>query len=164
MGSSQSQPQPVVEKTPIIRASVRDNKFIRTVFRVDKFRFSFHMNATHRDAAQLMEKWEEFINDEDQTAVFNYKTVTTNPQHIHCEKDGDKVILTVSTTVTLEPNDIQDMTHMFELSSELAHKHAVKLTEETTTNPTLHKTQNSVTSFGSSGSSLNLLGEPSPRT
>jgi len=163
MGSSQSQPQPVAEKTPIIRASVRDNKFIRTIIHATKFRFSFHMNATHRDAAQLMEKWEEFVNDERPSAVFNYKTVTTNPQHIHCEKEGDKVLLTVSTTITLSPEDLQNMTHMFELSSDLAHKHAVKLAEETTTKPTLHRTQNSVTSFGSSASSLNLLVESSPR-
>ena len=162
MGSSQSKPADV-EAKPIIRASVRDNKFIRTVFHASKFRFSFHMNATHRDAAQLMEKWEEFTNDNSPTAVFNYKTLTTNPQHIHCEKEGDKVLLTVSTTVTLTPSDVQDMTHMLELSSDLAHKHAVKLTQEITTTPTLHRTQNSVTSFGSSASSLNLLGEVSPR-
>ena len=161
MGSSKSKPADV-EAKPIIRASVRDNKFIRTVFHAAKFRFSFHMNATHRDAAQLMEKWEEFTNDNSSTAVFNYKTLTTNPQHIHCEKEGDKVLLTVSTTVTLTPSDVQDMTHMLELSSELAHKHAVKLTQESTVQPTLHRTQNSVTSFGSSAS-LNLLGESSPR-
>jgi hypothetical protein len=160
MGSSQSKTEP--QTKPIIRSSVRDNKFIRTVIHAAKFRFSFHMNATHRDAAQLMEKWEEFVNDHDATAVFNYKTVTTNPQHIHCEKEGDKVLLTVSTTITLSSEDVQNMTHMFELSSDLAHKHAVKLTEETTIKPTLHRTQNSVTSFGSSAS-LNLLGEPSPR-
>jgi len=159
MGASQSAPE-VVEATPtpIIKASIRNNKFIRTIIRATKFRFSFHMPATHRDATQLMEKWDDFINDTMNNTTFNYKSTADIPQHVRCEKESGKILLTVTTTIELSEEELGYMTQMFKMSSELAHSHALELAID----GTLHRTPNSITSFGSVTSSINLLEEAAP--
>lgn len=159
MGASQSAPEPVeATPTPIIKATIRNNKFIRTIIRATRFRFTFYMNATHRDATQLMEKWDDFLTDKTDGASFSYKSTTDTPQHVRCEKEGDKILLTVTTTLQLSEEELGYITQMFKMSSELAHVHAL----EVATDSNLHRTANSITSFGSVASAINLLEEAAP--
>jgi hypothetical protein len=114
------------------------------------------MPATHRDAIQLMEKWDDFINDTTNDSVFNYKSTTDIPQHVRCEKESGKILLTVTTTIELSEEELGYITQMFKISSELAHTHALEIAID----GNLHRTSNSITSFGSVASSINLLEDP----
>ena len=95
---------------------------VQTIFNSPRFRFAFKMKATKEEAEKLNEKWTDFtsgVNDD-----FAYFTETnTTPQFIKVSRNGDKLTFNVSTTVTIEEEDIKKLSDMFSEATSAVHKY-----------------------------------------
>jgi hypothetical protein len=87
-----------------------------------RHRLYHQLKATKEEAEKLNEKWTDFtsgVNDD-----FAYFTETNStPQYIKVSRNGDKLTFNVSTTVTIEEDDIKKLTDMFSQATSAVHKY-----------------------------------------
>jgi len=95
---------------------------VQTIFQTPRFRFAFKMKATKEEGEKLTEKWTDFTSGVKDDFVY-FTDTNVSPQYIKVSRNGDKLTFNVSTTMTLERDDIGKLTEMFTKSTDAINKY-----------------------------------------
>ena len=94
-----------------IRAEFKKDSIIKTTLKTANFRFALHMKATKEEGRRLNESWKDFLSGVKES--FIYYTETKYPQYIKITRVNNKIQFSITTTVQMEEEDLDNLTQMF---------------------------------------------------